>query len=118
MDDLPPFQDYWTYMYKKKTMNVVSRKSGARLMGLAKAWEELFNPTIETYKLCQARVIQLAKVFADVVLVEFRDKKKATWRNLDVSDSDICFKNCKDCFDKMLFGHKAVNDDSDRGHWE
>lgn len=83
MDELPPFQEYWTYLYKKKTMNVVSRKSGARLMGLAKAREELFNPTIETNKLCQARVIQLAQVFADVVLVEFRDKKKATWRNLD-----------------------------------
>ena len=56
-------------------------------MGLVKALEELFNPTIETNKLCQARVIQIAKVFANVVLIEFRDKKKATWQNLDKSDS-------------------------------
>ena len=70
MDVLPPFKEYWVYLYTKKTMNVVSHKSGARLMGLPKAREKLFNSTKKTNKLCQARVIQLAQVFAGVVLVE------------------------------------------------
>ena len=26
MEELPLFQEYWTYLYKKKTMNIVSRK--------------------------------------------------------------------------------------------
>ena len=57
MDELPPFKEYWAYVYKKKTMNVVSRQSGARLMGLAKAREEFFHPAKKTNQLCQARAI-------------------------------------------------------------
>ena len=111
--ELPPFRDYWVHLYRQKKMNIVSRKSGARLMGLAKAREEFFHPTIPTNRECQARVIQLGQVFGTVVVNEFRDKRKAAYQNIDESNSEFCYKNCKDCIDKMLKGYKAVNDNSE-----
>ena len=114
MDDLPPFQEYWTHLFEKRRMNAVSRKSGARLMGLARAREELFFPTKKTNRECEPRLRILIPVFTACVRGEMRDKKKACWRNIDESDSVMCYKNCKDTIEALLLGHKAVNDDSER----
>ena len=67
MDDPPPFQEYWIHLFEKRRMNVVSRKSGARLMGLARAWEELFFPTKKTNQECEPRLRILIPVFTACV---------------------------------------------------
>ena len=113
MKTLPPFQDYWDHLLKKKKMNVVSRKSGARLMGLAGAVKEMFYPKVPTNMACTVRLLQLAIVFVDTVLEEMEDKTKATYRNLSISGSEIFYESVKNVEDKLLFNIKAVNDDSE-----
>ena len=36
IDELPPFKEYWTQMFKKKQMAVVARKSGTKVVHLAR----------------------------------------------------------------------------------
>ena len=42
-DELPPFKEYWDEMFTKKQMPVVARKSGSKVVQLAKG-------TIQAYK--------------------------------------------------------------------
>ena len=113
MNKLPLFRDYWDHLLKKKTMNVVSRKSGARLMGLAGAVKEMFHPKVPTNIACTVRLLQLVIIFTETVLQEMENKQKATYWNLSISNSDICYESVKNFEDKLLLNIKAVNDDSE-----
>ena len=74
MKKLPPFQEYWDHLLKKKTMNIVSQKSGARLMGLAGAVREMFHPKVPTNISCTVCLLQLVPVFTTTVLQERENK--------------------------------------------
>ena len=41
IDELPPFKKYWDFMFNKKQMAVVARKSGAKVLPLSKLRDEL-----------------------------------------------------------------------------
>ena len=95
-------------------MKVVGRKTGATVMGLAKAKSLILHPENATHISCTTRLLELVPVWSGAILAEFDNKKKASYWNLLISDSPIFFKNCKDDEKQLLLGIKCVNDDSER----
>ena len=63
-------------MFKKKQMAVVARKSGTKVVHLARLRKILFSPKRTTLKKTKQRVKELAKTAADAILTELHDEKK------------------------------------------
>ena len=112
-NELPPFKEYLDLMYKKKSMRVVARKSGAKVVHLAKVRKCLFNPKNKTERKTSPRVIELASVAANAILTELRDPKKATFKYLSASKSKYCWSKCTDAMKKAMLGCKATNDEAE-----
>ena len=112
MRRLPPFREYWKLLWTKPKTPVVSRQSGAQLISMPEARTLIFNPVNVDDIACAPRVIELTPVLNTTLVGELTNEKKASWHNLSLSDSDICYKNIKDLFGGMLKSIKAANDDS------
>ena len=94
-DDLPTFKEYWQRLYCKKKMKVVGCKTCATVMGLAKSKYLILHPENATNIECTTRLLDLVPVWSGDILANFDNKKKASYRNLSISDSPKCFKNSK-----------------------
>jgi len=75
---LTPFAEYLEFMFTKRRMSVVARRSGAKVMHMQLARSELFNPTNETNIDTTTRVVELGTVAKTTLLREFHDPKKAS----------------------------------------
>ena len=112
-DELPPFQEYWDVIYKKKQMTVVARKSGTKVVHLARLRKQLFKPILQTEKDTTKRMIELAKIAADAILAELRDERKATFKYRSRSGSPYSWRHSSDERKKALLGKKATNDEAE-----
>jgi hypothetical protein len=43
-EELPPFNEYWKTLFKKKQMRVISRKDGSKVVHYARLVKNLFSP--------------------------------------------------------------------------
>ena len=111
--ELSPFQAYWDDTFKKRQMSVVARRSGAKVAHFKQALHHLFRPTRKTDKDTRQRVIELAKTASDTLITELHDEKKATYRYLSASNSDMCYKNCSEDKKNAFLGKKATNDEAE-----
>ena len=50
IEELPSFKEYWTFMFDKKQMSVVSRNTGTKVLRIAQLRSELFHPKNQTNK--------------------------------------------------------------------
>ena len=91
IDELTPFKEYWDFMFNKKQMAVVARKSGAKVLPLAKLRDECFSPKNSTNKKTDDRVIELAGVASSTMVRELEDPKMATYRHLTISRSEYSY---------------------------
>ena len=110
IDELPPFKKYWDFMFNKKQMAVVSRKSGAKVLHLTKLRDELFSPKNKTNKSADDRVIELAKVGESQMVTELEDPKKATYRYLSISKSEYLYTYASDERKKDMLGSECTSD--------
>ena len=79
IEELPPLKEYWTFMFDKKQMSVVSRNTGAKVLHIAQLRSELFHPKNQTNKDSDsdARVIELmGNAGAPIFVREMEDIKK------------------------------------------
>ena len=111
-EELPPFKQYWEDTFKKRQMSVVARKSRAKVVHFKQALNHLFRPTHKTDRDTKQRVTELAKTAASALITELHDKKKATYRYLSASNSDMCYNNCSKGKKKAFLGKKATNDEA------
>lgn len=58
-------------------------------------------------------IIELAKTAVTALHVELLDSKKATFKYLSVSDSEVCYKNVSEQTKKSCIGCKATNDEAE-----
>eukprot|EP00956_Cyclotella_meneghiniana_P034905 scaffold109285_cov63-Cyclotella_meneghiniana.AAC.1 len=100
-------------MFKKKQMKVVARKDGSKVVHYNRLRKYLFNPTRETDKETTDTVIELASTAVDAVITELEDKRKATFKYLDISGSEYCFANCTEDRKAALMGVTATNDEAE-----
>ena len=84
---LTPFKEYFEFMFMKRRMSVVARRSGAKVMHMQLACTELFNPTNETNIDTTTRVVELGMVAMVTLLREFHDPKKASHKYFSVSNN-------------------------------
>ncbi|KAL7548461.1 hypothetical protein ACHAWF_016400 [Thalassiosira exigua] len=94
VDELPPLKEYLDLLFKKKQMCVIARKSGTKVVHLARLRKQLFTPTFKTEQNTSTRVKELAKVAAEAILTELRDPKKATHKYLSSSGTEYSWKHC------------------------
>ena len=76
IEELPPLKEYWELLFEKKQMAVIARKSGTKVVHLARLRRQLFRPTKKTERESTNRMVELAKIAADAILQELRDEKK------------------------------------------
>ena len=112
-DELPPFAEYWDLMFKKKQMKVVARKDGSKVVHYNRLRKYLFNPTRATDKETTDTVIELASTAVEAVITELEDKRKATFKYLDISGSEYCYANCTEDRKAALMGVTATNDEAE-----
>ena len=112
MNELPPMKEYWTLMFEKKRMRIVSPMSGASVLQFAHLKEELFRPKDKTNKRRNVRLLELAKVAADAIVDELGDKKKASRKYLSISNSSHSRSGCLEEVKTKLLGREATNDKS------
>ena len=110
IDELPPFKEYWNFMFNKKQMAVVARKSGAKVLPLAKLRDECFSPKNSTNKKTEDRVIELAEVAASTMVIELEDPKKATYRYLTISGSEYSHTYATEKRKKDMLGCECTSD--------
>ena len=110
IDELPPFKEYWNFMFNKKQMAVVARKSGAKVLPLAKLRDECFSPKNSTNKKTEDRVIELAEVAASTMVIELEDPKKATYRYLTISRSEYSYTYATEKRKKDMLGCECTSD--------
>ncbi len=108
-EELPPFKEYWTFLFKKKR-RFISKSTGAKVLPVSKLREECFQPHNKTNKEVGERVIELAQVAATAILKELHDQKKATWKYLTISGTNFSFTLCPDEVKERLLGCEATND--------
>ena len=91
-------------MFKKKQTAVVTRKSGTKVVHLARLRKILFSPKRTTLKKTNQRVKELAKTAANAILTELHDEKKATNKYLSSSRSEYSGTHCLVFFRVVRFG--------------
>jgi hypothetical protein len=85
---LPPFVDYLDANFMRKgctDVTVVSQRSGARIMSMKKARDEMFDPQCQTNINTNVRVPEVGKMVVDAMIVYMSDPKNATHQNLSIS---------------------------------
>jgi hypothetical protein len=113
LDALTPFKEYWEHSYKKKQMRVIAAESGAMVMQFAELRKELFHPSDATDAATNKRLVELAKVAAQGILDKLHNEKKATWKYLSISGSQVSFQGCPKEVKEGLHGCDATNDRSE-----
>ena len=112
-NELPPMEEYWEFMFKKKQMSIVARRSGTKVVQYARICDQLFDPTRTTHKATTKRMIVLAKIAADAIITELEDKKKATHKYLSRFGSNFSWEHCPGEQKKALLGKSATNDEAE-----
>ena len=107
---LAPFVEYLEFMFTKRRMSVVARRSGAKVMHMQLAWSELFNPTNKTNIDTTTRVVELGTVAMTTLLREFHDPKKVSHKYFSVSKSEFSWEHCPEQIKQATLGVMAVND--------
>jgi hypothetical protein len=107
---LTPFKEYLEFMFTKRRMSVVARRSGAKVMHMQMARSELFKPTNETNVDTTTRVVELGTVAMVTLLREFHDPKKASHKYFSVSKSEFSWEHCPKCIKRATLGVMSVND--------
>ena len=107
--ELPPFKEYLTLMYEKRSSSVVARKSSAKIVTLKHVRRTLFHPKKKTDRKSSRRVRELAAVAAEAIQTELHDENKATRKYLSGSGSDYSWPNCSEERKQALLGTKATN---------
>ena len=97
-------------MFKKKQIAVVARKSGTKVVHLARLQKILFSPERTTLKKTNQRVKELAKTAANAILTELHGEKKATNKYLSSSGSEYSWTYCSEDRKNALLGTTATND--------
>jgi hypothetical protein len=64
IDALPPLQEYWDHLFKKKQMRLIGAESGATVLQFAQLRKQLFHPSDVTNAATDERLVELAKVAA------------------------------------------------------
>jgi hypothetical protein len=105
---LTPFAEYLEFMFTKRRMLVVARRSGAKVMHMQLAWSELFNPTNETNIDTTTCVVELGMVAMTTLLREFHDPKKASHKYFSVSKSEFSWEHCPEQIKQATLGVMAV----------
>jgi hypothetical protein len=106
---LTPFTEYLDFMFTKRRMSVIARRSGAKVMHIQLAWSELFNPTNATNIDTTTRVVELGTVAMVTLLREFYDPKKASHKYFSVSKSEFSCEYCPEHIKRATLGIMAVN---------
>ena len=91
LDKLPPFREWWDYMWKEKEMNVVHHKSGTKVMPMKIPRTEIFKPTTQDNINSTPFVIEFLGVIFAEVDKEMKDQKKVTIWNMSFSGSPRCY---------------------------
>ena len=107
---LTPFAEYLEFMFTKRRMSVVARRSGAKVMHMQLARSELFNPTNETNIDTTTCVVELGTVAMTTLLREFHNPKKASHKYFSVSKSEFSWEHCPKQIKQATLGVRAVND--------
>jgi len=115
--NLTPFAEYLEFMFTKRRMSVVARRSGAKVMHMQLAQSELFNPTNKNNIDTTTCVVELGTVAMTTLLREFHDPKKASHKYFSVSKSEFSWEHCPEHIKQATLGLMAVNDvaESDLG---
>jgi hypothetical protein len=106
---LTPFKEYLEFMFTKRMMSVVARRSGAKVMHMQMARLELFNPRNETNFDTTTRVVELGTVAMVTLLREFHDPKKASHKYFSMFKSECSWEHCPKCHKLATLGVMAVN---------
>ena len=106
---LTPFVEYLEFMFTKRRMSVVTRRSGAKVMHMQMARSELFNPTNLTNIDTTTRVVGLGMAAMDTLLREFHDPKKASHMHFLVSKSEYSWEHCPKHIKRATLGVMAMN---------
>jgi len=88
-DELPPFQEYWDIIFKKKQMKVISRKDGSKVVHYARLLTCLFSPRREADLATTDRVHELGSIAASTIIRELLDQNKALYKYLSLSKSEF-----------------------------
>ena len=107
---LTPFKEYLEFVFTKRRMSVVARRSGAKVMHMQMARLELFNPQNETNIETTTRVVELGLVAVVTLLSEFHDPKKASQKYFSASKSEFSWQHCPEHHKQATLGIMAVND--------
>ena len=87
-DALPPFVEYWTYIFSDKKTSIVARRSGTKEVPIFCLRRECFHPIRKTVKKSSTRLKDLAKTAALAIIAELLHKNKATRKYLWSDDID------------------------------
>ena len=75
-------------------MTVISRKAGSKVVHFAKLCKCLFYPVRKSDRDATERMKELAKIAADAILADLRDKKKATHKYLSSNGKEHSWRYC------------------------
>ena len=79
-EELPPFNEYWETLFKKKQMRVISRKDGRKVVHYARQVKNLFSPHREADKSMTDQVHELGLIAARTIIIELLDQNKSTYK--------------------------------------
>ena len=73
MDEIPPFEKYWTHMFQNKSIPVVG-ECQSKFLAFYRLRNELFSPEGDTNKETSAMIGEMAVTAAKALLADIRDK--------------------------------------------
>ena len=79
-EELPPFNEYWETLFKKKQMRVISRKDGRKVVHYARQVKNLFSPHREADTSMTDQVHELGLIAARTIIIELLDQNKSTYK--------------------------------------
>ena len=111
--ELPPFQEYWEIIFKKKQMKVICRKDGCKVVHYARLLKSLFSPQREADIMTTDRVHELGSIAASTIITELPDQNKATYKYLSVSKSEFSHGYLAEERKQSLISIRATNDEAE-----
>jgi hypothetical protein len=112
-DQLPPFKEYWDLMFKSKAMKVINKQDGTKVVHYGRVRRYCFAPVRLSDKETNDKTIEFGVVAAERMEIELTDKKKATWKYLNLSKSEYCWDCMSDERKQTLLGVAATNDEAE-----
>jgi len=76
-EELPPFDEYWEIIFKKKQMKVISQKDGSKVVHYARLLNSLFSPQREADLATTDTVHELGSIAASTIIKELLDQKQS-----------------------------------------